>query len=173
MDTNKFIILGVSAGWSMSNKRLKDFIMLSKAIDDDMQIVLVGKAENKKEIPSSIIHIPYVHGEEELTKIYNLANVYVHVSTEDTFGKVIAEALSCGTPAIVYNSTACPEIVGEGCGYVVEKNSIPQILIALKSIKHNKKEFYSTNCRNYVKNNFDFEKNINSTINVYKNIFKC
>jgi putative colanic acid biosynthesis glycosyltransferase len=170
LDPKKFIILGVSASWSSSNNRLKDFISLSKLIDDDMQIVLVGKSTKKSEIPSSIIHIPYVNGKEELGKIYSNANVYVHVSTEDTFGKVIAEAMSCGTPAIVYRATACHEIIGENCGYVVEKRNIKQILEAIYKIKDNNKSNYSGFCRKRVIENFDLNTNINETINIYEEV---
>jgi putative colanic acid biosynthesis glycosyltransferase len=172
IDTKKFIILGVSASWSSSNNRLKDFISLSKLISNDMQIVLVGQAANKNNIPASIIHIPYVNGKEALAKIYSNANVYVHVSTEDTFGKVIAEALSCGTPAIVYNATACPEIIGEGCGYVVEKRNTTQILDAIFKIKENSKEQYLGACRQQVVENFDFNANISNTIDIYKKSMK-
>jgi len=170
--SNKFIILGVSASWSFSNDRLKDFIALSKLISDDMQIVLVGKTTNKKDIPSSIIHIPYINGTNNLAKIYSNANVYVHVSTEDTFGKVIAEALSCGTPAIVYNTTACPEIVGEGCGYIVEKRNTTQIFEAILKIKAVPKKQYTEKCRKHVIENFDFNTNINRTIAIYKEMLK-
>lgn len=164
---NKFIILGVSAGWNLSNNRLKDFIALSKIISKDMQIVLVGKAATKNDIPSSIIHIPYVDNANELAKLYSNSDVYVHLSTEDTFGKVIAEAMSCGTPAIVYNSTACPEIVGEGCGYVVEKRDINGIIEKIQIIKNQGKISYSLKCRSYVLENFDRITNINKTIGVY------
>ena len=169
---NKFIVLGVSAGWNISSTKLQDFIELSKVISDEMQIVLVGKTNNQDDIPSSIIHIPYVHGTEELAKIYSMANVYVHLSTEDTFGKVIAEAMSCGTPVIVYNATACPEIVGEGCGYIVEKRDLKKILESLDKIKKNGKISYSEKCRNYVTENFDFERNIHKTIDIYKESIK-
>ena len=165
---NKFIVLGVSAGWSASDNKLKDFIALSKMVADDIQIVLVGKASNEKDIPSSIIHIPYVHGANELAKIYSTAAVYVHLSTEDTFGKVIAEAMSAGTPAIVYNATACPEIVGNNCGYVVEKRNVKQIMEAIQKIKENTKAYYSKKCRTRVVENFDYVTNINETITIYK-----
>jgi glycosyltransferase involved in cell wall biosynthesis len=133
-----------------------------------MQIVLVGKTDNQNDIPSSIVHIPYVHGAHELAKIYANADLYLHLSTEDTFGKVIAEAMSCGTPVIVYNATACPEIVGEGCGYVVEKRDLKKIKESLNIIKEKGKSMYSEKCRNHVVENFDFETNINLTIDIYK-----
>lgn len=169
---NKFMILGVSAGWNILTNKLKDFIALSTIISEDMQIVLVGKADSQNDIPSSIIHIPYVNGAKELAKIYANADVYVHLSTEDTFGKVIAEAMSCGTPAIVYNATACPEIVGDGCGYVVEKRDLKKINESLNIIKEKGKSMYSDKCRNHVVENFDFQLNINKTITIYKTSIK-
>jgi len=167
---NKFIILGVSAGWNISSNKLKDFISLSTLISDDMQIVLVGKVDNQNDIPSSITHIPYVDGANELSKIYSIADVYVHLSTEDTFGKVIAEAMSCGTPVIVYNATACPEIVGDGCGYIVEKNNVHKVYEKIQIINESGKEMYSLACRNHVIKFFDMDNNINKIIKIYKDI---
>jgi putative colanic acid biosynthesis glycosyltransferase len=38
--------------------------------------------------------------------------------------------MACGIPAIVYNSTALPEIIEEGCGYVVEKRNVEGVVEA-------------------------------------------
>lgn len=167
IDERKFVILGVSAGWKKNNNKLNDFIHLANLISNDMQIILVGKARAGI-IPKEILHIPYVHGTDILAEIYSMADAYVHVSTEDTFGKVIAEAMSCGTPAIVYNSTACPELIGEGCGFVVEKRNVSEINNALQKIKINGKQFYSEHCIQNVKANFDFYANTSKTIELYK-----
>ena len=166
----KFIILGVSAGWSCNSIKFKDFITLSKILPEDIQIVLIGKSDKNLKFPSNIIHIPYVENTEELAKLYSNADVYVHLSREDTFGKVIAEALSCGTPAIVYNATGCPEIVGEGCGYVVDKGAIEEVKSKILTIKQVGKENYSVASRKFVLGNFDIHTNIDVTIEMYKNI---
>ena len=57
----------------------------------------------------------------KLAEQYGQADALLHLSYQETFGKVVAEALACGTPAIVYNITALPELIGSGCGAVVEK----------------------------------------------------
>ncbi len=54
-----------------------------------------------------------------MVRYYSRADVFVNPSQAETFGLTTAEALTCGTPAIVYNTTACPEIVDEGTGAVV------------------------------------------------------
>ena len=53
----------------------------------------------------------------------------MNLSVEESFGLTTAEALACGVPAIVYNSTACPEIVSSDTGIVVEKNNQQHIAL--------------------------------------------
>jgi glycosyltransferase involved in cell wall biosynthesis len=135
-----------------------------------MQILMIGKVASPALLPNNIKHIPYLEGKEELAKAYSLSDVYVHLATEDTFGKVIAEAMSCGTPAIVYNATACPEIVGEGCGYVVEKRNVLAIFEKVKEVQVLKKEYFSDYCRDHVIANYDLKTNIAKTINLYNKV---
>lgn len=165
---DKFVVLGVSAGWDADSSKLNDFISLSKIIPDNLQIVLIGKAGKNVNFPKNIIHIPYVEDTVELAKLYSSANVYVHLSREDTFGKVTAEALSCGTPAIVYNATGCPEIVGKGCGYIVEKGDVEEVRNKIVLIKTNGKNHYSSFCRQFVLDHFDIKTNIDSVIGIYR-----
>ena len=167
IDKDAFVILGVSAGWSGNQSKLQDFIKLSQMLPDGMQIVLVGGLKEAGCIPKGIVHIPYLHGTDQLAQVYSMADVYVHLSLEDTFGKVIAEALACGTPAIVYNSTACPEVVGKGCGTVVDPGNIEQVYQATLTIKSMGKEAYSERCIKFVSENF----NINGQVTAYKELY--
>jgi glycosyltransferase involved in cell wall biosynthesis len=168
IDTEKFVILGVSAAWKKMSNKFKDFIALSKIISDNCQIVLVGRLEEGIELPPQVLHIPYVENTEELANLYSIADVYVHLSTEDTFGKVIAEAMSCGTPAIVYNATACPELIGEGCGFIIEKRDVAGICEAINTIKKEGKGKYTDFCRRHVKENYDYKKNTDTLIDLYQ-----
>ncbi|MGE5402088.1 MAG: glycosyltransferase [Ignavibacteriales bacterium] len=170
IDENKFIILGVSAGWISSSSKLKDFIRLAKMTGNDMQLVLAGGIKGRVPVPPNVKLISYLHNPVELARLYSMADVYVHFSLEDTFGKVIAEALSCGTPAIVYNSTACPEILGEGCGYVAERRDVEEVYSKIRQIQSEGKQKYSSACVNHVRDNFGMNKNIGRTLNIYKNM---
>ncbi|MCX8531519.1 glycosyltransferase [Chryseobacterium luquanense] len=170
INKNKHVILGVSAGWNASSIKFQDFIKLSQMLSDDMQLVLVGKLDRGTSIPSNIIHIPYVESKSELAKLYTIADTYVHLSMEDTFGLVIAEAMSCGTPVVVYDSTACPEIVGENCGYTANPRDVEDVYNKIKLIKKAGKDFYRNSCRQHVIENYDKNSNINSIINVYKSV---
>ena len=57
-----------------------------------------------------------------MAAIYTAADVFVNPSKEETFGLTTLEAISCGTPAIVYKDTACEEIADIYGGMVVEQN---------------------------------------------------
>lgn len=142
----RFIILGVSAKWVEGSAKLEDFIQLSKMLDDSEEIWLVGMHESKSKLPDNIVCIPYADEPEKLSQIYNKADVYVHLAREDSFGKVIIEAMACGTPVIVYNSTAYPEIVKDGSGYVTEVGNLEQVYCSIQNVKHNGKKYYLDAC---------------------------
>ena len=150
---DKYVILGVASGWS-KRKGIDKFIELSGIIPPEMKIVLVGGISNKIKLPQKIIHIPEIHDVSELVEYYSMADVYAHCSMEETFGKTIAEALSCGTPAVVFNSTACPEVIGPGCGLIINEYDASAILKAIVMICKNGKPFYSSNAIKHIKKNF-------------------
>lgn len=171
IDESKFIILGVSSTWIKGSPKYEDFIMLSKLIPSEMQIVLIGQTDSCN-FPQNIKCIPFVKDINELAKLYSTTSVYVHLSTEDTFGKVVAEALACGTPAIVYDSTALPELIEDGCGYIVKPRDVHGVLKSIIKIKENGKSIYANKCITNVANNFDYSKNISKLIELYEAVAK-
>ena len=165
---DKFLILCIGAGWSNGMEKWQDLLRLAQNLPSDMHIVLGGSVESTKSLPKNITAIGYVHSTEELAKLYSGVDAYVHLSREDTFGKVIAEAMACGTPAVVYNVTACPELIGEGCGHVVDVGDIDGVCAALQMIKEKGKATYSNNCVAYVREHFEKEKLIEDTVTLYE-----
>lgn len=163
---NKFIILGVASGWSNA-KGLDKFIELAGMIPQDMIIILVGAMNINMQLPANILHIKETHNVEQLVEYYSMADVLVNLSLQESFGKVTVEALACGTPAIVINSTANPEIIGKGCGYVIEKLDINSVYNAILKVKRLGKGFFSLKCIEYAKVNFDKNSRINDYVKLY------
>ena len=58
-----------------------------------------------------------------------------------------AESLACGTPSIVYNLTACPEMVTSETGFVVDKGNMKAIADALQAVRERGKQKYEVVCR--------------------------
>lgn len=171
LNANKKTLVSVSALWDDNTTRLTDAIRLANILPEDYQLVIIGKKTSKLEIPQNIIHVDYVAGTQELSKLYSCALAYVNFSVEDTFGKVMAEAQLCGTPAIVFNATACPEIVGD-VGFVVPPHDVNEMLEKVIEIEKNGRGYYSQRCIEYIKKNFDYHKNVNEYLNVYNSILE-
>jgi len=153
----EFIIIGVAAEWGAS-KGIHEFIKLSKMISKDSKIMLIGTMDKKYSLPSNIISVPQTSDCTELARYYSMSDVLISLSMEESFGKVVAEAIACGTPAVVYNSTALPELIGHGCGYVAKENTLQEIYRCIEQIKANTKNHYSSNCRKFAEEQFDMHQ---------------
>lgn len=157
----KYIILGVATGWS-EEVGLSTFFRLRKQLSEDFAIVMVGCTPNiLKQLPDGIIGISRTNNVDELAEIYSAADILFNASYQETFGLVTAEAISCGTPVIVYNSTACSEIVTSETGYIAEvKNEIQVLNYILedKMLDSTQRKVRSEKCRQYAIAHFD--KNI-------------
>lgn len=171
----KFVVLGVATLLEES-KGLSLFVKLAETMPKNWRIVLVGGLPENVELPKNVLAVGKTESLEELAEYYSMADVFVQMSVEETFGKVTAEALSCGTPAVVFDATANPELVGEGCGYVVEPKNVEQVLESLKKIETNGKQTYTKACRTFIEENMDKEKVLGSFIELYQELLgskKC
>ncbi len=165
---DKKVILGVSNVWSNA-KGLKTFLELSKLLDEKEIILLVGNV-NGVDLPENLINIPPISKAEELVGYYTLANVFLQLSPEETFGKVVVEAMSCGTPVIAVNSTANPELISEKTGYVCEVGDVVAIKKKIDLINTSSSDTYQTLCRKFVKCKFRMKAQMEEYITLYKDL---
>ena len=120
---DKYIVLGVANVWD-ERKGLKDFIALSKLLDESCKIVLIGLTPKQiSTLPSEILGLPRTDNVGQLAEAYTAADVYVNPSVEETFGMTAMEARCCGTEAIVYQDTACEEVVNHFGGLAVPRGA--------------------------------------------------
>lgn len=147
----KEIILGVAAIWDR-RKGLDDFIELSKKINKNYIIVLVGLNDKQiKNLPENIIGIERTENIEELAAFYTNAKVLFNPSKEETFSLITAESIACGTPVIAYDTSAVKELINDKNGICIhfdeEKTSIDKVLNNIYKIKkiNYLEEIYSVN----------------------------
>lgn len=142
----KKVILGVASIWN-EKKGMGLFRELAERLPEDYRIVMIGVPEKLRSgLPDKILCLGKV-GYEELAKWYSTADIYVNGSIEETMGLTTVEAMACGTPVVVQNATAVPEVVGEGCGIVVEKGDIEGMTVAIHRIS--KTPEISARCREH------------------------
>ena len=163
-------LLAVSSSWS-EEKGLSDYVGLSANLPEDYCIVMVGTNEEvKKALPASIIAIPRTDNKMELAALYSEATFVLSLSHSETFGLTVVEGMGCGTPAIVYDNTAQPEIVTSDVGYVVPDgayHTIKDILISDEKLSSVQKTTRSKACIDKARNSFDDQKQFGEYINLY------
>lgn len=99
--------------------------------------------------------------------------MYFNASVEETLGMTTIEAQSCGTPCVVYNSTAIPEtIVSYETGIIVPANDVNAAYSAVIEICNKDKQIYRSICVNWAKSQFDKNKNYEKYLKLYKEVEK-
>lgn len=99
---------------------IRSFISMKKDFGGEEKLVIVGKKAwmfndiLKTAIDGSkdIVFTDYVEG-DDLIRLYNEASCFVYPSLFEGFGIPPLEAMACGTPVAVANTTSLPEVVGD------------------------------------------------------------
>ena len=66
----------------------------------------------------------------DLVYLYNAARLLVHPSFYEGFGLTPLEAMTCGTPVIVSNTAALPEVVGDA-GLMINPHDLEGLTVAM------------------------------------------
>lgn len=162
----KKIVLGVANVWNQ-RKGLEDFLELSKKLDDNTIIVLVGVSEKQKSnLPEKVIGIERTESKEELAELYSAADVFFNPTYEDNYPTVNMEALSCGTPVVTYNTGGAGEMV-EDKACVIEKGDYIKIVGMLENCENMKEKM-----KNISLSGFDKKNMIGNYISAYESLVK-
>lgn len=165
---DKFMILGVASPWS-EKKGFGDFIKLSKLIDNGTVIVMVGLSKSQiKDLPANVIGIEKTENQEQLKDLYACADLFINFSVEETFGLTTAEALACGTPSLVYNTTACPEIVDKETGFIIAFGDFGKVIETIEEVRKLGKHHYIDQCRARALKLFDLSNCLENYYNLYE-----
>lgn len=166
----KKILLGVATAWG-PRKGWADYIKLSGMLSDDYQIVMVGVSEKQsKELPHNILAVKRTESIDRLAELYSAADVVLNLSDEESFGLTTAEGFACGTPSIVYNCTASPELITAGTGAVIEKGDLEGVIKAIHTITEKGKQYFLGKCRERAVSLYDKNKNYNQYIELYNEL---
>ena len=128
-------------------------------LEDDYRVEIVGDGPYRKELERkypNVIFLGYKSG-QELADCYARADVFVFPSRTDTFGIVIIEALSLGTPVAAYPVPGPIDILEQGVtGHMSEnlKESIEACLgLSRDRIEQASLKWTWTNCWKIFRNN--------------------
>lgn len=165
----KKIILGVASCWEY-RKGIDVFVELSKRLDKDYKIVLVGTNDGiDSQLPANILSIHRTDNQVQLAEIYTVADLFVIPTREENYPTVNMEALACGTPVLTFRTGGSPEIIGN-CGSVVEVNDIDAMEREIIRICDDKP--YSESACLERSKSFDMNDRFQEYIELYKEVLK-
>lgn len=169
IDWKKYTMITVADRWTEANG-FYDILRLSQIMPEGMQIVIVGLNDQQvKELPENIVGIVHTDNVQQLVELYSSSDVLFNSSKEVTFGLVTAEAMACGTPAIVFKNTAGEEIIDNETGYSIDCiDEIPSLVYSCRK----KSSIYKDSCRKRILDNFDSVKQYSKYITLYDELLK-
>lgn len=103
---DKFVIFCISQRWS-EQKGIDVIKELSELIPDGWRIVIAGALDKNIVLNDKCIKLGSISDTKLLSDCYAMADVFVSPSVQETFGKTMAEAMSCGTPVVAFESPCC------------------------------------------------------------------
>jgi glycosyltransferase involved in cell wall biosynthesis len=94
---------------------------------------------------------------KEIAQEMQNASFFVFPSRHESFGLVVAEALSAGLPVITTNTTAPPEFVDAQSGLLINPNDVAALENAMAHLTEHYKEYNSLLIRSKIVSSFGFE----------------
>lgn len=166
----KFVILATGTEWT-EDKGLSDYGKLRKLLSSDYAIVLVGMSPDALErVPEGVIGLPRTKTPVELSEYYSMADCVMSLSKMESFGLTPVEGYACGTPAIVYDTTALPELITPETGFVAKFLDVADVKEKVELMREKGKAFYTKKCREIAEEKYDRRKCYHEYMNVYESL---
>jgi glycosyltransferase involved in cell wall biosynthesis len=108
--------------------------------------------------------------DEDLPFIYDGAQVFAYLSLFEGFGLPPLEAMACGVPVVVSNTTSLPEVVGDA-GISVMPTDIDAIAAALKTVIDNPESAEAMRKKGLERaSTFSWERCAQETLEIYSTV---
>ncbi len=164
------IILGLASIWC-KEKGWDDFVKMSKMLDEDEVIVMVGVSEQQmQQLPKGVVGIRRTENVRQLAELYSAATAFVNPTWQDNYPTVNLEAIACGTPVVTYRTGGSVEAVAEDTGFIVEQGDVKGLLEAVRKIAERGKVQYTAKCRAHALANFRKEERYADYLKLYESI---
>ena len=109
--------------------------------------------------------------EAEKIALYNACDIFVFPSRREGFGMAPAEAMACGTPVIVADAGALPEVVGEA-GILADPMRAESFSLAIQSLLDDpvRRRQLGAAGRDHVRTHFRWDHAARQTLAVYETV---
>ena len=103
----------------LKESKVKRPLLIADLKEEYIDILL--KQESITEIKPYLYYPGYI-ANQDLVTLYNAAFTFLYPSLRESFGIPMLEAMACGTPIITSNTSAMPEVAGQGAILIDPEN---------------------------------------------------
>ncbi|MBE5873484.1 MAG: glycosyltransferase family 4 protein [Lachnospiraceae bacterium] len=128
------------------------FKVLREKYIKDAELYIVGPENNPFEEAFEGLHFEGLKNVDELFEYYNKCDIFVMPSYIDAYGKVFAEALSCGLPCIARRAFAMQDMIEDGKnGYLIDNDDIESFAQKMRDLLLNNdiKQYVYSHMKDY------------------------
>ena len=145
---------------SVRHKNVKYAVELAKEMDIKLKI----GGGWRPSLRGNIEYLGFVGGEEKIDFLQKARGLIFPTAWAEPMGLVVNEALACGTPVIVSDRGAMPELVPDNVGFVCRTEA--DYREAIRNIG----QIDRRECRQYVKENLTKENMADGYLQLYRKI---
>lgn len=127
----KIILFGAYGALSNRAKGVENLQKALMCLDSEKYLLTVFGNKDGERIEGCSLethYLGYIRSEEEMTEVYNLADVFIAPSEQESFCYTVGEALACGTPVVGFRIGGIAEqVTHRANGYLAEYGSYEQL----------------------------------------------
>jgi glycosyltransferase involved in cell wall biosynthesis len=112
------------------------------------------------------------HTKRQLAELFATSDLFVYPSRHETFGLLLAEAMSAGLPVIGPNCTAPPEFIDNRHGLLVPPDDVPAIAAAMEHVLQKLPTYRPDNIRDAVVQRFGLEVFGRRLLGLYNDLYR-
>jgi glycosyltransferase involved in cell wall biosynthesis len=171
-----FLYVGSRGSYKNFDRLLKSFANVVTTTPD-LRLCIVGPPLTDREVllindlklSSHLQHFGF-SSDRHLAKLYRCSLAFVYPSLYEGFGIPPLEAMSCGTPAIVANTSSLPEVVADA-GLLFNPHSTDELVDCLRFILDNPSERDRLVLKGAERaKQFSWDKTVGKTLDVYRTV---
>jgi glycosyltransferase involved in cell wall biosynthesis len=174
---NKFVVLLAGQSIEGFHQGISQHAIqaINQLNDTDIHTMLIGRsaADVAATLKTPATIIPFRDTQQEMAQCYHAADLTIVPSEYETFGRVAAESLYCGTPVLAFDTGGLSDIVADGvCGKLVATGDVDGLAAAIadfKAFPHKLAEMGST-CVPHAQDRFNTERIAQEYVHVYRKV---
>lgn len=164
---NRKIVFHATASFSTQKGHLKGgwyICELARKLPD-VQFIVAGAYEKNCIVPENVKLIGRIIDQEELAKLYSLADITIISSKRETFSMIVAESLCCGTPVVGFKAGGPETISIAEYSRFVQYGDVESLSIAINDVFMSR--WNNDMIGNKASNCYSIERMVESYLSVY------